>query len=105
MLGASNPSSPNSDTAYCPMLAGPHDPSLAGATLKWRNDEVLELIDSKDVQRHNGPTVLDIPTLLFDIPAQGTQAINTDSMTFLPLVERHSKPTAPMHSVPRSAQC
>ena len=40
------------DTAYCPMLAGPHDPSMAGAVLKWRNDEVLELLDSKDVNRH-----------------------------------------------------
>ena len=40
------------DTAYCPMLAGPHDPSMAGAVLKWRNDEVLELLDSKDGQRH-----------------------------------------------------
>ena len=40
------------DTAYCPMLAGPHDPSMAGAVLKWRNDEVLELLNSKDVHRH-----------------------------------------------------
>ena len=41
-----------SDTAYCPMLAGPHDPSMAAAVLKWRNDEVLELLNSKDVHRH-----------------------------------------------------
>ena len=40
------------DTSYRPMLAGPHCLSLAGAILKWKNDEVLCLLDSKDVQRH-----------------------------------------------------
>ena len=53
MLAPAHPSARyTSDTAYMPMLAGPQDPSMAGAVLKWRNDEVLELLDSKDVQRH-----------------------------------------------------
>ena len=45
------PMDPANDNDFVPLGSGPHEP-IAGAVLRWKNDEVIELHNTYDVYRH-----------------------------------------------------